>query len=215
MVLRLRIGLWFSLRLLRDSRATGRSGVHESDRVASPVALGVVRPVIVLPADWREWDVEKLEAVLAHERSHIARRDPVMQVLSAIHRALLWHSPLSWLLHRRMVQVAEEASDDAAVAAVRDRARYAEVLLSFMQRGVRGKAWEGVAMARYGSPDTRIHCILDGGLSRGVTRWSGAAIVILGAPLAYVVAAAQGLRTFDVASVKAGRGTCGRDGGRR
>ena len=47
-------------------------------------------------------------------------------------------------------------------------------------------------MARYGRPDQRIHRILDGtALSRGVTRWSVAAILAVGSPLAYLVAAAQ------------------------
>ena len=60
-----------------------------------------------------------------------------------------------------------------------------------MQRGVRTANWLGVPMARYGRPDERIHRILDGtALSRGVTRWSVAAILALGSPLAYVVAAA-------------------------
>jgi RND family efflux transporter MFP subunit len=117
-----------------------------------------------------------------------------VQLLSAIHRALLWYSPLSWFLHRRIVRVAEEASDDAAVAASGDRALYAEVLLDFMQgpggSPVRGAGWLGVPMSRYGRPDARIHRILDGtALSRGVTRWSVAAILAMGSPLAYVVAA--------------------------
>jgi len=47
-------------------------------------------------------------------------------------------------------------------------------------------------MARYGAPAERIHRILDGAaLSRGLTRWSIAALLALGAPLAYLVAAAQ------------------------
>jgi multidrug efflux system membrane fusion protein len=47
-------------------------------------------------------------------------------------------------------------------------------------------------MARYGPADERIHRILDGTvLSRGVTRWSVVAILALGSPLAYVVAAAD------------------------
>jgi hypothetical protein len=130
--------------------------------------------------------------VLAHERSHIRRHDPAMQVAAAFHRAVLWHSPLSWFLHRRMVRLAEEASDDAAVAATSDRASYAEVLLEFMQRGANPESWQGVAMARYGRPDERIHRILDEtALSRGVTRWSLAAILVLGTPLEYLVAAAH------------------------
>jgi beta-lactamase regulating signal transducer with metallopeptidase domain len=191
LLLRLCAGLWMSRRLLAGSRATGLvPEVRESSRVAAPVTLGVVRSTILLPVDWREWEGNKLDAVLAHERSHIRRRDPAVQLLSAIHRALVWHSPLSWFLHRRIVRVSEEASDDAAVMATSDRASYAEILLDFMRRGTRGPNWHGVAMARYGRPDKRIHRILDEtSLSRGVTRWSMAAILALVTPLACVVAA--------------------------
>ncbi len=196
LLLRLCVGMALSWRLLRGSRATGRAiggiEIRESDGVAAPVTLGVLRPAIVLSADWREWSAAKLDAVLAHERSHIRRFDPAVQTLSAVHRALLWHSPLSWLLHQRIVRVAEEASDDAAVTAVRDRALYAEVLLDFMRRGVRGANLAGVPMARYGRPDARIDRILDGtALSRGITRWSAAAILAVAFPVAYLVAAAQ------------------------
>jgi multidrug efflux system membrane fusion protein len=196
LLLRLCIGLAMGLRLLRSSGAAGQATegieIRESDRVASPVALGIARPAIVLPSDWRQWGSAKLDAVLAHERSHIRRHDPAVQLLSAIHRALLWYSPLSWFLHKRIVRAAEEASDDAAVALTRDRALYAEMLLDFMQRGVRNANWLGVPMARYGRPDHRIHRILDGtALSRGVTRWSMAAILALGSPLAFVVAMAR------------------------
>src|SRR5215470_2181255 len=100
-----------------------------SDRVSAPVTLGVARPVIVLPSGWQEWDTSRLEAVLAHESSHVRRRDPAVQALSAIHRALLWFSPLSWFLHARIVRLAEDASDDAALSATNDRVSYAETLL--------------------------------------------------------------------------------------
>jgi hypothetical protein len=194
LLLRLCAGLWMSRRLLAGSRAAGIVSegieVRESSRVAAPVTLGVVRSVIVLPVDWREWEAKKLDAVLAHERSHIRRRDPAVQLLSAIHRALLWHSPLSWFLHRRIVRIAEEASDDAAVIATADRASYAEILLDFVRRGTRGQDWFGVAMARYGRPDERIHRILDEtSVSRGITRWSLAAILAVASPVAYLVAA--------------------------
>jgi uncharacterized protein YegL len=47
-------------------------------------------------------------------------------------------------------------------------------------------------MARYGQPAERIHRILEGtALSRGVTRWTMAAILAFGSPLAYVVATAH------------------------
>ncbi len=196
LLLRLCAGLILSRRLLRRSRETGRAmegiEIRESDGLASPVALGIIRSVIVLPGDWREWDDSKLTVVLAHERSHIRRRDPAVQLLSSIHRTLLWHSPMSWFLHQRIVRAAEEASDDAAVAATGDRASYAEVLLDFMRRRISSANLQGVAMARYCGADARIGRILDGtALSRGVTRASLLTILAVGSPLAYVVGAPQ------------------------
>jgi uncharacterized protein (TIGR03435 family) len=189
LILRIAIGLAMSRRLQAGSRETEEPGVRESDDVAAPVTLGMFRPVSVLPAEWHEWDGAKLAAVLAHERSHIARFDPAVQLLSAVHRTVLWFSPASWLLHSRIVRVAEEASDDAAVAVTRDRASYAEFLLEFMRCEECGA---GVPMARYGAPERRIYRILDGkSLSRGVTRWSAAAIVMLGVPLAYLAASVR------------------------
>ena len=200
-MLRLFAGIFLSRCLLRTSQDTGlgKDGIpiRESARVTSPVALGIVQPVILLPTDWREWDAAQFDAVLAHERSHIQRRDPAIQFISALHRALLWHSPLSWFLHRRLVRVAEEASDDAAVLVTRDRASYAELLLEFVQRASGQANWraldsQGVAMARYGRLDARISRILDGtSLSRGVTRSRALAILLLGVPLAFVVAASK------------------------
>ncbi len=196
LLLRLCIGIEMSRRMLRKSRdtcqTTNEIAIRESEAVSAPITIGLFRSVIVLPNDWREWDAAKLAAVLAHETSHIQRKDPVTQLLSAIHRALIWHSPLSWFLHQRIVRTAEEASDDAALAVTQDRESYAEMLLQFMQRGVRGAHLQAVAMARYGQPAQRITRILDStSLSRGITRWSMLAILALGSPLVYVVTAAQ------------------------
>ncbi|MGJ5819985.1 M56 family metallopeptidase [Paludibaculum fermentans] len=209
--LRLGIGLLLARKLRLQSRATeltdGGAEIRESERVAAPVTVGLRRPVILLPADWREWGEAKLEAVLAHERSHVRRKDPAVQFLSAMHRALLWHSPLSWVLHRSIVRLAEDVSDDAAVAVTRDRTSYAELLLEFMQGGVRVN-WHGAAMARYGSAEARIHRILNSTfLSTGVPRGAAAIICLVALPIAYVAAAAmpsRAVRAVSNTSVSAG-----------
>ncbi|WP_321474950.1 M56 family metallopeptidase [uncultured Paludibaculum sp.] len=211
LLLRLGMGLLLARKLRLQSRATeltaGGAEVRESLSVTSPVTVGLARPVILLPADWRAWGPAKLDAVLAHEQSHVRRKDPAVQFLSAMHRALLWHSPLSWALHRNIVRLAEDVSDDAAVAATRDRTSYAEMLLEFMQGGVRVN-WHGAAMARYGSADARIHRILNSTiLSTGLTRGAVAVICLLAVPLAYVTAAAipsRAVRAVSNTSVAAG-----------
>jgi uncharacterized protein (TIGR03435 family) len=221
---RLLMGLGLSARLLRSSSRTHMTteGIEtrESNRISAPVTLGFLRPVIVLPTDWREWDRTTLEAVLAHERSHVRRRDPAVQLLSLIHRAVLWHNPLTWFLHRQIVRTAEDASDDAALAVTGDRTAYAEILLAFMQRGVGRWGAVGVPMARLGNPARRIDRVLAGTqVSRGIRRWTAAAIVTIAIPLACIAAAAQTRPAFDVADVHAspsrpdGRGVLQMEGG--
>jgi len=210
LLLRVLTGLFLSRRLLRRARRTGLGpDILESATMPSPAVLGVIHPVIVLPADWRTWPATKLEAVLAHERSHILRRDSAIQLLSALHRALLLHSPLSWYLHRRIVRTAEDASDDAAIAATRDPAAYAASILDFLQRSPLGS----LGMARYGSPEQRIHRILDTTtISHGLTRRALSAIVATAAPIALLTAIAhpqdkpsaphKDTLTFEAASIK-------------
>src|SRR5438046_474646 len=63
LLLRLVVGIGFGMRLLRASRETGKMSegveIRDSDRVSVPVTLGIVRPVIVLPTNWRDWDQKK------------------------------------------------------------------------------------------------------------------------------------------------------------
>lgn len=135
----------------------------ESEAVTVPVTLGVARPVILLPSDWREWDDHKLNAVLAHELSHIGRNDALTQRLSQLHRAAYWFSPLGWWLDREIARLAEEASDEAALASGADRERYAETLLGFFEAVNAGSGrvwWQGVSMAARGDAAERVDRIL-------------------------------------------------------
>jgi beta-lactamase regulating signal transducer with metallopeptidase domain len=191
LLLRIGVGLFIAARLRRRSIATNLEDVRESNAVSAPVTLGIVRPAIVLPLDWREWDRARLDAVLAHESAHVERWDPAVELFSAIHRALLWASPLSWFLHARIVQTAEEASDDAAVK-VCDRVRYAEILLGFMKREVRRPLQAGLPMARYGNPEKRLLRILDQpSISSGLTKRAAVAIVGVSLPVTCLIAATK------------------------
>jgi uncharacterized protein (TIGR03435 family) len=191
---RLLIGLALSFSVIRRSRATGiaSNGVQarESDGVLSPVTAGVFWPVILLPTDWRDWPSAKLAAVLAHECSHMRRRDSGVQFLSAIHRSLLWASPASWILDRGLVRAAEELSDDDAISAIGDRILYAELLLEFSQRASGQSNWVMVPMARQQRPEKRIRRVLNSNaIPRRLTRWSVTVTLALGAPLTYLAAA--------------------------
>lgn len=167
--------------------------VAESEAIAVPVTLGVREPSILLPADWREWDNAKLRAVLAHELSHVARRDAFTQQLSLVHRAIFWFSPLAWWLDRRLAELAEEASDEAALSGGVDRAEYAKTLLGFFEalQTAPGRVWwQGVAMAKAGQAERRVDRILawKGAVTMGLRKSIVVLIVALCVPVLYLTA---------------------------
>jgi hypothetical protein len=136
-----------------------------SDRLAVPLTCGVARPAVLLPEDWRDWDPQKLEAVMAHELSHVARRDALTERLALVHRVFFWFSPLAWWLPRHLADLAEEAGDQAALAAGTEPAQYAEILLGFLNDlslGSKRVNWQGVAMAQAGRAEKRLDRILQG-----------------------------------------------------
>jgi len=168
----------------------------ESPAVAVPVTLGAWHPIILLPPTWHTWREEKLQAVLAHELSHVARRDALTRALAAIHRAVFWFSPLAWWLEWHMAALAEQASDDAALRTGADRAFYAETLLGFYQdlQGAVGRVrWEGVAMTSGKQAQMRVDRILDSKrrLSAGLRKPAWVAIALLAAPAIYLLAAVE------------------------
>jgi beta-lactamase regulating signal transducer with metallopeptidase domain len=166
----------------------------ESELLSVPVTFGVVRPAILLPAGWRDWDAAELDAVISHEVSHVARRDAFIDRLSLLHRALFWFSPLSWYLTGCLAELAEEASDEAALAAGADRTRYAETLLGFFAEleASPGRAWwHGVAMATAGQAEKRLDRILEwkGSVAMQLKKSVVVLLVMCAVPVVYVAAA--------------------------
>jgi beta-lactamase regulating signal transducer with metallopeptidase domain len=185
--------------LIEQSRRWGirtAPGLAESPAVAVPVTLGWRRPLILLPQAWRGWREEKIQAVLAHELSHVVRKDTRTLALAAMHRSTFWFNPLAWWLERHLAVLAEHASDDAALRAGAERVLYAEVLLDFFQdmRSAVGRVrWEGVGMTHGKQAHARVERILDSTrrLSAGLRKPAWALIALLAAPGIYVLAGAR------------------------
>lgn len=113
MLIRLTAGVLQALALRR--RATLVDGVLVSPSCAAPVTVGWLRPVVILPEDWRNWSAAKLDAVLTHEREHVRRRDPLVQWLAVLNRSIFWFHPLAWWLARKLSDLAEEVCDAAVL----------------------------------------------------------------------------------------------------
>lgn len=96
-----------------------------------PAVIGAVRARIVLPADFAErYDSEQRRLMLAHERRHLQRGDPLANLAIAFVRCLFWFNPLVHLAATRFRHDQELACDQAVVAAhPHSRRAYGEAML--------------------------------------------------------------------------------------
>ena len=163
---RLTAGWMMARRLLRSAHVTALPAavpVLESAAIATPLTVGIMRSVIVLPVEWRTWREVKLRAVLAHEEAHITRRDGLMAFLAHLNRVAFWFHPLAWWLPRTLAAHAEHACDDAAAGAVPGRREYAEVLVEIAESvsaNGRRVAWQALGVEGTGLLSARIERLL-------------------------------------------------------
>jgi uncharacterized protein (TIGR03435 family) len=180
---------------------------------AAPVTVGWLRPTVILPPEWRQWPQARLDAVLAHEREHARRRDPLWRFIALVNRALFWFDPLAWWLERKLAGLAEEACDAAVLARGYDARDYSELLLDLarsVQRAGSRVGDLGVAIPGIGL-EHRIRQMLGGAWPSRVSR----ARMAVTAALCVVAAGIFGVGTlvraqlgskghleFEVASVR-------------
>jgi beta-lactamase regulating signal transducer with metallopeptidase domain len=110
----------------------------ESGTVDLPFTFSWARPVIVLPtALCHSGDSQELRFCLAHEWSHIERRDARAWTLAAVAGFVLFYQPLFWWLRRQLRLCQDYLADDRAAAlhSAEDYAMYL-VRLARMHRSV-------------------------------------------------------------------------------
>jgi len=102
------------------------AGAWISEDVAVPCAVG---GRILLPERLAAALVKgELEAVILHEREHLARRDPAMAAFEGFVAAFWWFHPIARVLLARRREIREERCDDAVLRRVsRDTYRRALV----------------------------------------------------------------------------------------
>lgn len=100
------------LRRTVDSAVLFRENIYESDRIPSPFVLGLVKPRIYLPFNVGE---EDRNYVVAHERTHIQRRDHWIKPLGFLLLTIYWFNPLMWAAYILLCRDIEVACDEAVI----------------------------------------------------------------------------------------------------
>jgi bla regulator protein blaR1 len=175
-------------------RACRRWNVHRCPRLAicpaaiEPGVIGVLRPRIVWPAGLTaRLDDDQLEAVLAHEVSHVRRRDNAAMLVHAMVETAFWFYPVVWWVGNRLLTERERACDEEVTMVDDNREGYAEALLRVCRFCLAAPA---IGAARAGGADLahRIDRILEpppAPLSRLVrTTLVTIALLVAGVPMA-------------------------------
>lgn len=99
-----------------------------SDGVGAPFVFGILRPKIYLPIDL---DDAEMQAVLFHERAHIARRDHWFKPLGFLLLSVYWFNPLMWLAYVLLCRDIEFACDERVIKDLdlAQRKAYSQALL--------------------------------------------------------------------------------------
>ena len=104
--------------------------VRVTRRLSSPATFG---STILLPSSYGSWTDDKRALILQHEAAHVRNHDSHLQWIAMLHVCIVWFSPLSWWLRRRLAQLAEQASDDAVLQGNIPKTEYAALLLEMAE----------------------------------------------------------------------------------
>lgn len=110
-----------------------------SSNVATPVLIGIIRPVIILPqfAYVHNAMESELRSILRHELTHYRRKDVLYKWLVVAVTSLHWFNPLMPLIRREIGKACELACDEAVISKLSagEKKQYGNTLLAFSAAG--------------------------------------------------------------------------------
>jgi len=106
-------------------------GVYLSDLVNSPVTIGYLKPIILLPvAAMNHLSTVQVEAILLHELSHIRRYDYLVNLIISVINTLLYFNPFVKLFMKNIEEERENCCDQLVLQFGYDKVGYASALLA-------------------------------------------------------------------------------------
>ena len=106
-----------------------RGNLYQSEKVCSPFVLGIIKPKIYLPY---HMDSRKMDHVIAHEQTHIRRKDHWWKPLGFLLLTIHWFNPLMWFSYVLLCRDIELACDEKVIREMgnEQRADYTQALVA-------------------------------------------------------------------------------------
>ena len=123
----------------RELHIRRKIGVTEYAGAGSPMIIGFLKPVLVLPQE--RYSEEELFFILKHELIHFKRGDIWAKLLFVTANAVHWLNPVIWMMRKEAAIDMELSCDERVTkgAGYALRKAYTETLLAMLHRGCAGR----------------------------------------------------------------------------
>ncbi|MDE6185055.1 MAG: M56 family metallopeptidase, partial [Lachnospiraceae bacterium] len=115
----------------KDKQQLREIRFQTSDRTATPVTYGVIRPAIVFPKGFSLREDEEISFCLRHEWVHIKHHDNLKKLIAHLALCVHWFNPFVWVMYLLFNRDMELLCDETVVRhSGGERREYAMTLLS-------------------------------------------------------------------------------------
>lgn len=106
-----------------------KENIYLCDNIDSPFIFGIVKPKIYIPSGYSD---EQMEYIIAHEKSHLKRKDHWWKPIGFALLSVYWFNPLIWIAYVLLCRDIELACDEKVIKDMEnaDMKGYSETLLN-------------------------------------------------------------------------------------
>jgi len=164
--------------------------VMSSRMKMEPCVFGVLRPVLLLPEGITEQlTAVELEAVVAHEVSHVRRRDNLTAAMHLLVETVFWFWPVLRWIRVRLLEERERACDEAVLRGGKDPGTYAEGILKVCKFYLAAQPQVAAGVSGFNLKQ-RIEVIVSYREAVRMSVWkkmmlAAAAVMVVGAPVVF------------------------------
>ncbi|MEO0330999.1 MAG: M56 family metallopeptidase, partial [Bacteroidota bacterium] len=141
-----------------------------TDRSSTPLTLGWIRPIILLPTSLLTMmPADQLEAIFIHELAHIKRRDYLWNLIQSVAEVILFYHPVYWYISSVLERERELACDSLTVTVTQRPRIYAQALLQVATQSTQIPLQSVAASGKRGLSERIQQIIYPGRAQRGIS----------------------------------------------
>ena len=103
-------------------KVRGRINLRTSEYIKTPLAFGLINPLVILPETDMSADEKRLAFI--HELTHIKNGDLWLKCFASVISAVHWFNPFAYLLRRKLSVISEEYCDECVIKKMEKEERF-------------------------------------------------------------------------------------------